>query len=317
MHGPKQFLFDFDVPLIRFLERNAVSVGYAGSADSEAWDPELPPSPADPLFGRKVYLANGHEEYWPRRRLQHLQSAAASGLHTAPSRAPTRRCYYKTRFESDHTGVPRRVQIAYKEGFSKDDPLRNGSEWTGVYRDTRPNVWDATVPPWTRPASAPAGSSNSLTGVTPAAVNLVAEGGNAGNVPALAVPSSMTTLPIWRNTRCASAIDGCTLGVANVGFEMDVRADCYSEPFVKSQPAGLFSVAATVADLTGDGLHADNGHGYAVLPFTDVADFSWPHVTITPRCTGPPAAGSCLRPRRFDGRTGSTRRGAPASIRPA
>jgi hypothetical protein len=278
LHGPKHFLFDLDLPLIRFLEANGISVGYMGSADLEGWPPEFPLKSSNPLFGRKAYLANGHEEYWPGRRLQNLKLAAASGTNMLFLCANA--AYYKTRFVSDNTLMPGRVQIAYKEGRSQDDPRKNEPEWTGVYRDTRPNAWDPSVPPWTRPMSAPAGSSNSLTGVTPAAVNLVDEPGQPGNVPPMTVPKSMQGLRVWRNTNCAKAASGCTLGVANVGFEMDLRADRYFEPFVASQPAGLFSVAATVVNLTGDGLHADSGHGYAVLPFTDVADFTWPHVTV-------------------------------------
>ena len=279
VHGPKHFLFDLDLPLIRFLERNGIWVGYLGSADLEAWTPQSPLSAASSLAGRKAYLANGHEEYWPLKRLQHLQAAAQDGINMLFLCANT--AYYKTRFVSDSAGVAARVQICYKEGHTQDDPLRNDVEWTGVYRDTRPNAWDATVQPWSRPATAPAGSSNSLTGVTPAAVNLVDEPGVAGNVPTMVVPRSMQALRIWRNTNCATAASDCKLGVANVGFEMDLRADRYFDAFVASQPPGLFSVAATVTNLTGpDGLHADSGHGYAVQAFADQVDFRWPHMTI-------------------------------------
>ncbi len=278
IHGPKHFLFDLDLPMLRFIERNGISVGYLGSADLEGWEPQTPLAATNPLTGRKAYLANGHEEYWPRKRLQNLQAAAQSGVHMLFLCANA--AYYKTRFVADSAGVAGRVQIAYKEGHAQDDPLRSEIEWTGVYRDTRPNAWDATMPPWTRPAGAPAGSSNALTGVTPAAVNLVAEGTQLGNVPALTVPRAMQALRIWRNTACAGAANGCTLGKANVGFEMDLRADRYMDAFVATQPPGVFSVAATVANLTGDGLHADSGHGYGVRPFSDVVDFRWPHMTI-------------------------------------
>ena len=279
IHGPKHFFFDLDLPLIRFLEQNGISVGYLASADLEAFTPEFPLKAANPLFGRKAYLANGHEEYWQGKRFQNLKFAADSGTNMLFLCANT--AYYKTRFVSDSSQAPGRVQIAYKEGTSQNDPLRNDSEWTGVYRDTRPNAWDPFSPPWTRPPNFPAGSGNSLTGVTPAAVNLVAEGGSPGNVPATNVPVSMHGLRTWRNTNCAASATPCNLGVANVGFEMDLRADRYFEPFVASQPAGLFSVAATVINMTGgDGLHADSNHGYAVQPFADIADYSWPHATV-------------------------------------
>jgi len=61
---------------------------------------------------------------------------------------------------------------------------------------------------------------------------------------------------------------------------MDLRADRYFEPFVGSQPAGLFSIASTVVNLTGNGLLADINHGYGVMPFTDEVDTSWPHMTV-------------------------------------
>ena len=95
VHGPKHFLFDLDLPMIRFLERNGISVGYLGSADLEAWPLQSPLSAANPLARRKAYLANGHEEYWPRKRLQHLQAAAQIGTHMLFMCANT--AYYKTR----------------------------------------------------------------------------------------------------------------------------------------------------------------------------------------------------------------------------
>lgn len=280
VHGPKHYLFDLDVPLIHFLEANGVSLGYIGSTDLESPEPALPLDSANPLFGRKAYLANGHEEYWPRRRLQNLENAAKSGIHMLFLCANT--AYYKTRFVNDRAAQPDRIQIAYKEGKTGFDPLKNDAEWTGVYRDTRPNAWDTTVPGWSRPASAPPGSSNALTGVTPAAVNLVDEPGQPGNVPAIAVPASMKGLRLWRNTKCAAAKASCTLGARNVGFEMDLRADRYFDPFVASQPAGLFSVSATVVDVTNDGLHASaqNSRGYGVLAFQDVADYNYPRYTV-------------------------------------
>jgi N,N-dimethylformamidase beta subunit-like protein len=273
-HGPKQYLFDLDLPLIRFLERNGISVGYAGSADLEAWPP--PSDSSNPLALRKVYLANGHEEYWPGRRLQNLEAAADSNLNMLFMCANT--AYFKTRFVPDGEGTPRRVQVAYKIANGQFDPLRNDDEWTGLYRDTRPNAWDSTVPSWTRPRNAPAGSSNSLTGVTPAAVN---QEEDPTNVPNMAVPQSMRHLRIWRNTECWNAENGCTLGVANVGFEMDLRADRYSEPFVASQPPGLFSIAATVASLTTtNGPGPPEGAGYSVPAFADAVVSPWPHMTI-------------------------------------
>ncbi len=216
-----------------------------------------------------MYLANGHEEYWPRKRLQNLQAAAQVGTHMLFLCANA--AYYKTRFVNDSAGIPGRVQIAYKEGRSQDDPLRNNVEWTGVYRDTRPNQWDSTVPPWVRPPGAAPGSSNSLTGRRRPWSIWSRDQGNRATFRQCFVPRSMQGLRIWRNTGCVNAATGCTLGVANVGFEMDLRADRYFEPFLASQPAGLFSVTATVANLTGsDGLTADSGHGYGVQAFADV-----------------------------------------------
>ena len=263
IHGPFHWLFDLDVPLIRFLEANGVSVGYAGSADFEA--------AADLLSRRKVYLASGHEEYWSGQRRKAVEDAASAGTHLLFLSGNV--AYWKTRWQSDGNGNALRVQICYKEKDPNDatsagangpfDPNRNMEDWTGLWRDTRPDM------PWTRPPTQPARSANSLTGVTPAAVTTPSEAAS------LAVPVSMTGLRIWRDTECAKAPNDCTLGLRNVGFEMDLRADRYYEPFVRSQPPGLFSVAATTISTA-----PPKTFYYSVPAFVDVEDYLWPSMKI-------------------------------------
>ena len=263
IHGPYHWLFDLDLPLIRFLEANGISVGYAGSTDFEA--------SSSLLIQRKVYLASGHEEYWSGPRRTAVENAAAAGTHLLFLAENV--AYWKTRWQSDGNGDPLRVQVVYKEKSPNDgsfyggngqfDPDRNQEDWTGIWRDTRTDM------PWTRPPTQPARSSNALTGVTPAAVTTPEE------VADLVVPDAMTGLRIWRNTACAKNPYGCTLGEANVGFEMDLRADRYYEPFVGSQPPGLFSVTATTINTA-----APRTFYYSVPAFVDVADYLWPSMTI-------------------------------------
>ncbi len=242
--GPFHFLFEIDLPLIRFLERNGISVGYAGSADFE--------TSSAVLAGRKVFLSAGHPEYVSGNHLGALEKAAAAGTHMIFFSGNF--AYFKTRFANEG-----RVLDMYKDG-SGADPRQDEDDWSGVWRDTRSDQG------WTRPATQPARCSNGLTGVAPAAVNNPAE-----HSASLTVPGSMTGLRFWRNTACATKQDNCTLGRRNVGFEMDVRADKYYEPFVRSQPAGLVSVSATALERAD--LATPWTLGYGTSPFTDTIDF--------------------------------------------
>jgi hypothetical protein len=119
--GPFHFLFEIDLPLIKFLERNGVSVGYAGSADLETTSAQL--------AGRKVFLSSGHPEYVTGNHLSALENAAAAGTHMLFLTGNF--AYYKTRFDPGG-----RVLNVYKEG-SGSDPQQNEDGWSGVWRDTR------------------------------------------------------------------------------------------------------------------------------------------------------------------------------------
>jgi len=255
--GQHHFVFDVDLPLIRFLEGNGFSVGYAGSTDFE--------STTTQLNSRSAFLTAGHAEYVTGNQLSALEAAASAGtnmLFLAGNFA-----YFKTRYDPNS-----RLLYGYKElvdlppgspavqlPFDTEDPNQALPDWSGVWRDKRPI--------WSRPSAQPARCSNGLTGVAPAAV------GSPDHNASLAVPQGMSTVRMWRGTNCGASPTGCnpgTLGVQNVGFEMDVRADRYYEDLVDSQPAGLFSVTATM-------LRKDlSTLAYGTQPFTDYYDYSTP-----------------------------------------
>lgn len=259
IQGPYHWLFDVELPMIRFLERNGYSVGYMASADTD--------STPNPLLGRKAYLATGHEEYWSGSRLSAVEQAAQNGtnmLFLAGNLA-----YYKTRWKPGPDGTPNRILVVYKHEREVLDPLRNTVDWTGVWRNVLPNA------AYSRPSAQPARSGNALTGVSPAAAfifpaPLSPHPGFAG--ANLTVPASMGGLRFWRNTTCASG--GCILGRGgNVAFEMDARADRYYEPFVGVQPAGLISTSATVANngwVQGT-TPSTTGLSYGLATYTDDA----------------------------------------------
>jgi hypothetical protein len=111
-YGAGRF-FDFEINMLRFLEREGYDVTYATSIDTHR-DPNL-------LDARLSFLSVGHDEYWSYDQRTQVESARDSGVHLGffGSNAG----YWQVRYEpSPSDGEPNRTLVAYKELAAVQDP---------------------------------------------------------------------------------------------------------------------------------------------------------------------------------------------------
>jgi hypothetical protein len=113
--------FDSDYNTIRWLEKNGYSLTYATSVDLHG--------SSSIMNNRKVFLSNGHDEYWSRGMRDQVVNARDAGKDLVFLGAND--MYWQVRFESSTSGSTNRVQVCYKQDYL--DP----------YTDTNPSL--ATV----------------------------------------------------------------------------------------------------------------------------------------------------------------------------
>jgi len=126
--------FDWDFPMIRWLEREGYDVTYVTDVDAHADTRYLP--------GRRVLLSVGHDEYWSKEMRDSWEAARDQGYALAFFSGND--IYWQVRYEPNAAGVADRVLVCYKD--ADRDPLR------GV-DDSRVTVrWRS--PPVNRPENA-------------------------------------------------------------------------------------------------------------------------------------------------------------------
>jgi hypothetical protein len=111
-------LFDFDYPLIRFLEREGIDVGYVTDLDVER-DPSL-------LMRSRLAMSAGHDEYWTMNQRVAFQSARDQGTNIAIMGGNA--AYWQVRWNE-----ARRTLVAYKD--TAWDPIADRSLVTRRFRD--------------------------------------------------------------------------------------------------------------------------------------------------------------------------------------
>ena len=126
--GPRDFLFNSDYPMIRWLEANGYSVTYILGLDTDRDGARL--------RQHKLFISVGHDEYWSGRQRANVEAARDAGVHLAFFSG--NEVFWKTRWEPsiDAAGTPNRTLVCYKETHAnaKIDPT---SAWTGTWRDPR------------------------------------------------------------------------------------------------------------------------------------------------------------------------------------
>ncbi|MEP7377851.1 MAG: DUF4082 domain-containing protein [Chitinophagaceae bacterium] len=206
-----------EYPMIRWLEMNGYDVTYTSCNDVD--------NNGGRLLNHKVFISNGHDEYWSKDQRANVESARNAGVNLAFFSG--NEVYWKTRWESND-GTEDRTLVCYKEGTMADGTINeracgskcdaSTSEWTGLWRMGA--NYDGGKP------------ENALTGQ----ISWV-------EYPSqIEVPAFYKKLRFWRNSSVANLSAGqtATLGVNTLGYEWD-----YEQPaFASSYPAGRMTMSS-------------------------------------------------------------------------
>ena len=209
------FLFNAEYPMVRWLEANGFDVTYSTATDTDRNGSLIP--------NHRVWISNGHDEYWSAAERANVEAARAAGVHLAFFSSNT--VFWKTRWENsiDGSGTAYRTLVCYKETHANRviDPL-DPPTWTGTWRDPR------FSPPADggRPENALTGSIFRING--PFTANIT-------------VPQADGRMRFWRNTQVAALPVGqtATLATGSLGYEVDVDED---NGF---RPAGVFHLSTS------------------------------------------------------------------------
>jgi hypothetical protein len=113
MSGPSEFLFRWEYPMVRWLEREGYDVTYTTNIDTHA-RPQT-------LVNHRAFLSVGHDEYWTWEMRENVERARDSGVDLGFFSANT--CYWQIRLEPDMFGKPHRTIVGYKETALSSDPI--------------------------------------------------------------------------------------------------------------------------------------------------------------------------------------------------
>ncbi len=124
------WVFNAEYPMVRWLEANGYDVTYFTDVDTDRR--------GSLILNHKLFLSNGHDEYWSANQRANVEAARNAGVHLAFFSGNT--VYWKTRWENsiDGAGVPYRTLVCYKETWANAaiDP-EDPPTWTGTWRDPR------------------------------------------------------------------------------------------------------------------------------------------------------------------------------------
>jgi hypothetical protein len=207
------WVFGAEYPMVRWLEANGFDVTYSTATDTDR-NGAL-------IANHRVWISNGHDEYWSAAERTNVENARAAGVHLAFFSANA--IFWKTRWENDGSATPYRTLVCYKETHAGTpiDPA-DPPTWTGTWRDPR------FSPPGDggRPENALKGSLFRVNG--PFLDNIT-------------VPQADGRMRFWRNTRIASLPVGqtATLATGSLGYEVDVDEDN------GLQPPGMIHLSTT------------------------------------------------------------------------
>ncbi len=112
-----RLLFDWEYPLVRFLERGGWDVSYATDDDVDA-DPSI-------LLGHALDMSAGHDEYWTKQMRDGWEAARDAGVNLAFMGANDG--FWQVRYEDGHRAI-----VAYKYSPDPDPDL---TETTTEFRE--------------------------------------------------------------------------------------------------------------------------------------------------------------------------------------
>jgi hypothetical protein len=215
-------------PLVRWLERNGYDISYTTSVDAVR--------AANLILNHKIYLSQGHDEYWSKEQRNAVETARGAGVNLAFLSG--NEVYWKTRWLPDTNGVANRILVCYKEGTLANGTFGGGAEATcGTKCDPNPTVWTGL---WRMGAAYDAPlPENALTGE----ISWDQPPSSTSYSGPIMVPDTYKNLRFWRNTSIAvlPAGQSATLSTNSLGFEFDY------EQYPTSYPNGRITLSSTTA----------------------------------------------------------------------
>jgi hypothetical protein len=215
--GPQDSLFGAEYSAIYWLEANGYNVSYISGLDTS--------SNGALLLNHKVFMDDGHDEYWTNSQLANVQAAQKAGVNMAFLSG--NEIFWQTQFTPsiDGTNTAGRTLTSYKDSHFETliNPTGQG---TGTFES--PVSWGGLGLP-----------SNALTG------QLFSVDQTADNT-AITIPYGETRLRLWRNTGVAATAPGGTASLENglLGYEWD------SSPDNGFMPAGLINLSTTTVNTS-------------------------------------------------------------------
>ncbi|WP_374089793.1 N,N-dimethylformamidase beta subunit family domain-containing protein [Methylomicrobium lacus] len=226
------WLFNGEYPMVRWLEANGYDVSYFTGVDADRNGAQIK--------NHKIYLTNGHDEYWSGAQRDNVEAARNVGVNLALFSGNA--IFWKTRWENsiDGSGTAYRTLVCYKETHDYPNNPDPTTIWTGTWRDPR-GKQAGTAIDGGNPENALSGTFFRINGPYQDTFKVPAEDGK---------------MRLWRNTSVASLGVGqtATLAPGTLGAEVDVDDDN------GSRPAGLFG--ASNNPISTSTLYAvDSGYG--------------------------------------------------------
>ncbi|MFZ3210573.1 MAG: N,N-dimethylformamidase beta subunit family domain-containing protein [Terriglobales bacterium] len=212
--------FNGEYPMIRWLEANGYDVSYTTNTDTDR-NGAL-------ILNHKVWMSNGHDEYWTAAMRTNILTARNAGVNLAFFSGNT--MFWKARWENsiDGSNTPYRTLACYKETYGDVTDPDDPPTWTGTWRD-----------PTKSPPADGGQPENAVKG------NIFRM--NGGQDAAVIVPSTYAKFRFWRNTSVAKLTSGSTtLAPGTVGAEFDDDED---NGF---RPAGLIRMSSTTVTDPGN-----------------------------------------------------------------
>ncbi|WP_245757539.1 DUF4082 domain-containing protein [Amycolatopsis xylanica] len=216
--GDDNYIFNAEVPMLKFLEANGYDLSYTTDVDSARR--------GNLITNHKVFMAVGHDEYWSAEQRNNVEAARAAGVNMAFFTG--NEIFWKTRWEPSmgQSTNDWRTVVCYKEtkANAKIDP---NPAWTGTWRDPRFS-----------PPSDGGKPENSLLGQ----IFTV----NGRRTDSMSVPSAYGKMRLWRNTPLATMAPGnvYTFAQGTLGYEWDTVED---NGF---QPPGVAQLSRTTVNIT-------------------------------------------------------------------
>ena len=206
-------LFGLDYSAIQFLEKNGYDVSYISGVDTARSGSEL--------LDHKLFLSQGHDEYWSADQRANVEAARDAGVNLAFWGGND--VYWETRWAPslDSTPDAYRTLVTYKE--SDGDAVDPNAQWTGAWVDPR-------SPSGADPQNALTGTLFTVTAI---------------QHDTISVSSDYSNLLFWANTDIANLQPGQSIQLApgTLGTEWDSDVD---NGF---RPAGLIDLSSTTVNV--------------------------------------------------------------------